>query len=324
MSFLDSVLKKDKYRQLRPRRDPESSYFQQVETKLRNHPTYRACSRQEVSELVRRTTKPEELVKYFDLTQEYQCQAASGGGGEVDSLPVQLVLKHHCHNTEQDDIESILLQEYGPLHAYLVIGNLILEWDWKSIVIPHGKPIQDRRGGACTMEEAFDVKEANLLPVKVELLKSEVLAEVARFNKLLYHHPIKRHSHDFVRSVLRAMKVPPPHQLESKLKDYLETLEEKKSPAIPNEFVTHFELDQYVLHNIHSFSSMDKEYLILNYFMLHLVSQMKADNPRRWVCTEQDCKMKILEALIDNKRHMVLNKFRSKYDFQLSTSSDYA
>lgn len=315
MSFSKSVSKKDRIYNKPQRKEPEPSYFHQVVRKLENHPEYHACSNEQRAELVTRITKAEELVKYFDLLDEPAgAAAAAKATAEVDTLPlvpVQVILKHYNQAERLDSIESLLQEEYGPLHAYVVIGGLIIEWNWKSTVIPHGKPIiEDTAGSSAAVAE--------LPPLKVEELKSKVLSVVANYNKLYHYHPIQRDSHEFVCDILEAMGVQPPTQLQSKLKDYLETLTEKRSKMVPEKFATHAALDQFIVH-VDTFSPFDMEYLVLQYFMFHLVSKAKTNNQSGWVCPENECKMQILAALIDQNR-MILSNFRTvKYNFHQTT-----
>lgn len=63
-------------------------------------------------------------------------------------------------------------------------------------------------------------------------------------------------------------------------------------------------------------NEIDKEYLIVHYFMLHMVERLKHGNdPWNWMCTEPNCKMKFLEAQVDHK-NMLLNKYKTvRYNF---------
>lgn len=327
MSFSQSIsLKREKQRRPQQGREAEASYYPQLAEKLRDHPTFKDCNDQQVAELVNRITKPEELISYFDLTQDRESDSAAALlDGEVEALEVQLVLKHlSCKAEKRDDIESMLLQEYGPLQAYLVIGEMVLEWDWKSLVIPHGKPLRDSaRSSIVRADVRADVREAELPSVRVDLLKTKVLDLVARYNRMYYYHAIRRNAHDFVCSVLETMNYSPlPPQMQSNLKDYLNALENNISTSIATQFDTHKVLDQYVERQERRLNDLDIEYLIVHYFMLHVVERMKHDDPWKWECTEPNCKMKILEALINHKK-ILLNKFITvKYNFYDAQFSD--
>lgn len=318
MSFSKS-LKKERVRRLQPVREPWASYYPQVAEKLRGHPSFKDCNDQVLAELVNRTTKAEELISYFDLTQDLDEEGpAAKLNAEVDALEVQLVLKHlSCKAEKPDDVESMLLQEYGPLQAYLLIGEMVLEWDCKSLVIPHGKPIRDPT--SLSVVKA-DIRVAELPSVRVDLLKTKVLDLVARYNRMYYYHVIRRNAHDFVCGVLEAMNhTEMPQQMHSKLKEYLDALEGNTSKSLTKEFGSHDELDHYVGQQGH-LNSIDIEYLIVQYFMLHMVDRMKQDDPWKWDCRIPNCRMKILEALIDHKK-MLLQKFITvKYNFYESTA----
>lgn len=319
MSLLKSVVKKDKTRRPADTRGPQPSYFPQVIQKLRDIPEHNQLNNTQLHELVNRITKAEDLISYFDLSQEQE-----GANAEVDTLPVQLVLKYL--QAKPHGIEATLLEEYGPIHTCVVIGDQILEWNWKSVVIPHGKPMKD---GAALLpagqkDEAFGVREAELPCVETQLLKDKVLAGVANYNKQFYFDPIKRNSQDFVWSVLHSMNLEKPTQLKSKLKDYYSALEEKKRDFIPTEFSSHEELDTFVEQNITKLNNIEIEYLLAQYFIFHLGATMRKENPVKWECCKPDCKTVFLEALFAEIKFppekLLLHKYKSvKYNFQQST-----
>ena len=325
MSFsVSQSISQKKERRGRPQleRRTEAAYHPQVAAKLRGHPSFKDCSEQQIDELVNRITKPEELVGYFDLTQDKEQDSAAtllAGEHEVEALEVQLVLKHlTCKAQKPRSIETMLLQEYGPLQAYLVIGEVVLEWDWKSLVIPHGKPLRD---SATSSIVRVDVREAELPSVPVELLKTKVLDLVAQYNRMYYYLAIRRSAHDFVCSILQAMNYSPlPPQLQNTLKDYLKDLEKGKNQCVPEQFDTHEVLDFYVEQHGRKLNEIDIEYVIVHYFMLHMAERMKhCDDPWSWTCTEPNCKMKILEAMVDHK-NILLNKYKTvKYHFHESS-----
>lgn len=313
-SFSKSVVKKDRNRDHRARRESDPSFLPQVVAKLRRIPSNAALTNQEVMELAGRLTDPTKLIQYFDLMAEEQEGAA--GGAEVDTVPVQLVLKVHQQDCKPGSIESVLLEEYGALHVYLIIANLILEWDWTSLVIPHGRPIQE---AAAPVD---DVVVAELGPMKTGLLTGEVLSIVARYNRLRYFHAIQRSSHDFVREILEKLNFPPPPQLQSNMKKYFDYLEHHKHSNIKTEYESHSDLDRYVMEHRKNFNAIDKEYIAVHYFLFHFTSRMKSANPSLWICAERECKM---STLIDdiNPGDMKINNFKTiRYNFRGSTSSE--
>ena len=328
MSFSGSkcvIKKKDRDRRPQRKYIPEASYLPQVIDKLKVHPSFRNCDDLQLSELATRITKAEELVKYFDLTQDLELEDGGTGAimpqGEVDSLDVQLVLKFLSHKVDTDDIESILLQEYGALQAYLVIGDMILEWGPDSIIVPHGKPMIDEAAPSALSTGASDVREAELPSVKVELLKTKLLEIVAEHNRRYHFHPIKRSTHGFISSIIQAMEIPRPAQLQSQLKDYLDALEKGTSAGIPKEFQTHTDLDQYVEQNGDKLTDSDIEYLIAHYFMFHVICRTTHHAPKKWKCTETNCKVTILKATIKPKKSLLNNYRTVRYTFHESKHS---
>ena len=321
-------MKKDRNRGPREaRRGSESSYHNQTVKKLRKIPTYAEVSEKDVGELACGLTSPEKLIQYFDLIPEQGAPnpeerdaLIAAAQTEVEALPVQLVLAQSRLDEPPDDIETTLLVEYGPLHAYMIIGNLILEWDHSSLIIPHGKPIQERPVGGATPR---DVREAKLADVKVKLLKENVLHVIAQYNKAYYFHVIYRSSHDFVRRILDITRTPPPQELQNNLKKYFDCLESKKNGRVPKEFDTHSDLDEYVKENIANLNPIDKEYLVVHYFMFHFIGRLQARLVARWRCVEPDCRAGELKAQL-NPNDLKINNFRSaRYNFYQSSASDH-
>lgn len=325
MSFVKSVVKKDRFRGPEQRRGSLSSHLPQVTKKLNEIPTYAGCSKQQITRQAEGLMSQELLLEYFDLTAEQEegegeGEGAAEGPRQVDTLPVQLVLKHHQHKEPPESIESKLMEEYGPIHSYLVVGDLILEWDWTSLVIPHGKPIQEEVTG--TPADLLDVDEAELEPVKVETLRNEVLSIATKYNKSNYYHVIRRSSHDFVCALLRILRWPTPPELQSKMKEYLRFLEDNRGKDIPDEFDSHIELDAFVALRRDDLSRIDTEYLILHYFMFHLVSRLKEGDPPNWKCEEKRCEMGELAATL-NPKELHLNNFKMpRIKFRQRTSVD--
>lgn len=325
MSFVSAsggaFAKKDVRRVQRTRQAARGSYFPAVLGKVSAHPSYRACSQREQEELVNRVTQVEELASHFDLVYDLGSseKMVDGQEQEVEDLEVQLVLKHLPIKVEKPvgSVESALFQEYGPLQAYLVIGNMVLEWDCYSVIIPHGKSI--RASGDLPTTAG---REAELPPVKVKLLKGKLLELVSRYNRLYYYHVINRNTQDFVINVLEVMKMQVPPQIQNKLKGYYTSLQSKASAFIPKGFSSHADLDQFVEDSGRkcTVANTDAEYLIVHYFMFHVESKMKQDNPETWECAEPQCKLRFLEASID-RGQLLLNDFKAvQYNFVASTA----
>ena len=287
------------------RREPESTYHAQVLEKLKAHPTYQECSQQDLAMLAHRLSRAEELAQYFDLTREGDNGAAQTE--EIEALEVELVLNYLPRKPG-----STLLQEYGPLQAYLVIGGVVLEWDCTSIIVPHGKPMKtDDRPPAVVG------RTAELPCIRVKVLKEKVLDIVSCYNRKYHYHATQRSAHDFVRAVLEKMACPVPPQLQNKLKEYIRAIEGSASGFIPRSFETHSDLDQFVDENGRRCTgkSIDAEYLVLHYFTLHTSERTKQANPLEWECQEPNCRAKILEKSVDEKE-LLLNQFKTvQYDF---------
>ena len=310
MSFSKSSIKKKEVlfqqNELEP---PDPSFIHQVAEKVRrSHPNMR--DPKEVRELARRICSPEKLTKYFDYIDLEDSKAKP----TVDTLSFQLVSKYY----NQEDasvtvgpVETIFWKEYGPLQTYFVIGDQILEWNWKSMVIPRKRPIADGSGGGAESGSA-----SNLPPITIDEL-TEVRLVIAEWNRQYYYDSLRRNSQDFVRTVLQTLRRPSPTELETKIASYYGKLESVREPSIPgpDRFKLHEGLDQFVLDNLGKFSEggHGAEYIFSRYFLLHIKSQMMSENPISWKCQEPNCKMRFLEGMIDRDKMLLKDYLTVRY-----------
>ncbi len=308
-----SIKDKINPKQENARKQHDPSYIHQVEGKVRlGHPSM--IDQEEIKELSRRICSPEELITYFDFDETIGSEPRPMA--DRPTLPVQLILKYYRQAVaDVGPVEKILRNEYGPLRTYLVIGDQILEWNWKSMVIPHGRPIADGSGRGAESGSISD-----LPPITIDELK-KVMKLAAEWNRLTSYDSIKRNSQDFVRTVLQTLCRPSPVELETKIAGYYNKLESVREPSIPgpDRLKSHEDLDQFVLGNLGKFDEggHGAEYLFSRYFLLHIKSQMMSENPISWKCQEPNCKMRFIEGVIDQDK-MILKDYKTRYDFHHS------
>ena len=249
----------------------------------------------------------------------------------VFNLPLKLTLTPLSRGgTITSRFVSILEAEYGPLHAALQVGNVVLEWDDSSLVIPRVtesdigglqsriphrnewveisvgrntgmRLAAERRGFHEEIELVYFVDSASVQDINA------LVDAVVKYNSILYHHVIRRNCQHFVVDVLKALRVERPITLTQGLTEYYKALKEGRSKSTPDKFQSHSELDLYVKRiqqngEIDSLTQQDLEFLLAQYLMFHLqCKNALKDNPLAvdgWRCGETECCMRELEERI--------------------------
>ena len=315
----------------------QPSHIGQVKDKIKQHPEFKNCSGPELEELALRLTKPQELIKYFSLTIDWEkvesaaeatnapllethklTGASKNGGQATEELPVMLILSRTGNQGAGLPVTRMLEMEYGPLYASLQVGDQILEWNSTSLIIPHGRPIQDPSKGFTDTGSSGHFFEVTNDRERVELVfkapgqraqrLNKVVQVIVKYNCYKYYDVLSCNSHRFVCDAATAMGYEQPPQLHSNLSKYFEKLKAGKNKMIPNDFETHEQLDTYVRERMGEFSPQDKEYLLCKYFQFHIGGKIEAKDPASWRCGAEGCQSEELERQLDNGS-LVLNHF---------------
>lgn len=230
-------------------------------------------------------------------------------------FPIKLQMKpilSSGHYGLQGQITSLLLRNYGSLHASLLIGDaIVLEWNTSGLVIPAGKPILitgadsgagSEDTGVSTSSSSDIIEHEFEATIAKKEIVDKIIKIVIQYNKLVLFDPVVRNCQKFVADVLKELNYPPPPpQLEGKLDPYYEELKksQKKNHKI---FMTHTELDAHVHECLgRDLPTTTMEYLLLLYFRFHMTSLTECEKPERWSCEHHDCLMPRLEQRIDLK-----------------------
>lgn len=215
-------------------------------------------------------------------------------------------------------LASVLQMEYGPLHASLLINELLLEWNSSSLVIPKFiDPYTIETTGpvlvSATVPDIMQIQRQLSKPFKdydeIELIfdaaceKSKLLYNlakvIARHNSNYYYDVIFRNCQNFVLDALTAISCENKPEFKGHLREYFTHL--KNEGRVKAAFETHQELDTYVRHNHATLTQENTEYLLAQYYLLHMQNVMKSSKLEDWNCTYGDCMMEFMEAKIDER-----------------------
>ena len=261
----------------------------------------------------------------------------------VCDLPIKLLLTPLSRRGfAVDRFASLLEMEFGSLHAALQVGNVILEWNDSSLVLPrlcdHGDEViitdvQPRSGWVKTTAkhhqrmkqaaEKLDIPEQVDLVYVVTAAKDKLIDNlvevIVQYNKVKYYNVIDLNCQHFVRDALHALEVKEPIELSGQLDSYYQALRSGCTPDVPDNLKTHASLDEYVQEicktgKIDAMPQHDLEFLLAQYFRFHVDSKRKASDTETamvdWKCQETSkCLMKHVEKKI-NFRSLQIHKFR--------------
>ena len=211
--------------------------------------------------------------------------------------------------------------EYGPFHAALQVGDVILEWNASSLVIPRRVGVEtplfqtnlQRHGqwaayiaskcshagprGVDFVKEIDHVIEVN---AEKEKIIEKLIDVILRYNKKFHYHVLLRNCQHFVLDAMTALGIIDLPKFSGRLRNYFEEiLTQKKKKGLPSEFTTHADLDRYVMHHKEQFTSEDTEYFLCQYICLHVAAGMGDDTEdTEWKCPEPGCQMETLEARV--------------------------
>ena len=258
-------------------------------------------------------------------------------------LPLKVVLTPLSHGGRiVSRFAKLLEMQFGPLHAALQVGNVILEWNDSSLVRPHFCDFEDQllqsdvqglsQWAEFTSQQYGKVRAAvtsSDYQKQIELVY-HVTAEkhrqikalvdvIIKYNTTYYYNLFDRNCQHFVADALKALGVEKPTEFTGGLREYFKALKEGRSSSVYAKFANHAELDKYVKEKedsgeIKTMTQNDLEFLLAQCFRFHLEqkSQLQDKNAdlSNWVCTESSCCMDRLERLIHYET-MHIHNFRA-------------
>ena len=269
--------------------------------------------------------------KLTDLTLEEMSMARSRSEhrfAHLCDLPLKIILTPLNHGGKIiSKFAQLLEMQFGPLHAALQIGNVVLEWNDSSLIIPHYTSPTDSllqtdvqnqsKWGEVTstyygrVRKAIDEldydKQIDLVfqftAEKYHLFEA-LFDVIIRYNTQFYYNLIDRNCQHFVSDALNALGIDKPTEFTGGLRSYFQEL---KSGHASLEFTSHAKLDEYVkeiedTQEIRSMPQHDLEFLLAQCLHFHLQqkSQLQDKNAdfSKWTCEEPTCCMQQLEKYI--------------------------
>ena len=320
------------------------SYVGDVVRKLKSLPEFQELTEDQLFERASELTDPEKLWSvYFsgvalDPAREYlerNLEAGTGSEGSGESLealrpsskipirlklqPVQITSRHQFGF---ESFTSLLLDHYGSLHATIVLDSKVkLTWNTAGLIVPTYVHIEDtpHPNGSADASECSVTEEVMQYSFSSASSRKELMDKIAgiitRYNKNYIYHPVFRGCQKFVADCMSVLGYAPHPQLENKLGDYYNEVKKGRRKKI--ELDSHEQLDAYVGRVLDSGGStpLETEFLLSQYFLVHVTSMTECEKPERWVCkSHAQCLMSRLEATLDVKDTIAYKMFRSSHE----------
>ncbi len=254
-------------------------------------------------------------------------------------LPIKLFLSKLNRPTPAivRSLTSWLKFTYGPLHAGLIVGDISIEWDDSSLVVPmpaspdtprdfigHCDPEGqwNQKIGAAVRDMSLANRENMDTPIKLDILhrnikEKEILIDnltnvIVKYNRSKKYNVLFCNCQHFVKEALNALGIHrhPTFDDNTKLNEYLEGLKRGKSATLT--FDSHLKLDQHVIENGGSLDIAEKEYLICMYFQFHLTElrELSLLDQEGWKCPIETCQCDQLESNI-SEESLYFYRFRA-------------
>lgn len=242
----------------------------------------------------------------------------------VVNFPVKLILSdlQNALPPFASSFGRMLQLEFGPLHAALVIDDVLVEWDDASLIIPstaekewvfqtrlkgnYAKVAQAMKPQMKDSARRMDLEKQIEQVFEVTKQKQEAINQlievIIHYNKMYEYNVLLRNCQHFVKDAMKALGVDKVPQFTGVFQDYLTELKRGKSRNILEKFDNHAALDEHVNTLIKpGLTQHDLEYILCQYFMFHVSSQRvspTAQDPE-WQCEEETCRMSEIEHMLE-------------------------
>ena len=314
-----------------------NGYYECIEFKLRRHPDYKDESQALIDSRVDILGEPKHFKEsYFEkdsctiqelaakiiddfkiipfLPSNEAKEKTQKNFTALSKFPLKLLFYPQYQESSLDVFNA-------PLDVRLQVGEYTLDWSSGGLVIPKKAPTRHFLPilSVCPMESAYasqrsaKVNEAiqamnldlqtqlvfDFVAKQDELLKAISLVAV-EYNRHKEYDQTTSSSAHFVTDICKAVGIPASTVITS-LRQFRQHI--SKSQYALRYFFSHLALDNFVIdlnwHNkTASLPQIDLQYLIAQYFYVHMLNWVERGRPEYWACKEQNCQLPELEKLL--------------------------
>lgn len=215
--------------------------------------------------------------------------------------------------------------KFGPFHASVLIGDVLLEWRPNSLVIPRRiKAVHDKDNRAVLFanihETSFDT-QLPTIPLKFEGVDPETIASsfekikdithekeqlidamvevVVRYNLKMKYGLFTNNCQHFVQDVLIVLGITDPEKaFREGIKQHAELVMARHTKEAITEYNSHQELDQHIKERkVENMSPDDLEFAYCHYLLFHAWGQ-KCPFEEAWACNPDECQANKIAKLV--------------------------
>lgn len=224
-----------------------------------------------------------------------------GDGGMLQSIAT--AFNRYLHNFR-----------YGPHHAALLIGNILLDWNDSSLVIPtvtdnvdedalilatNVHEENEREGAAVIVSQApiqagaecmgrvFEkqIQVVGEISREKQTLITELVRTAVAYNQKHEYGVLSNNCQHFVVDALEVLGITDPAEaFRGRLRQHAELLTQRGRDDRVAEFNTHQALDSHVEANIGTMSRDDLEFCYCHYLLFHAWNKQHPGKRRAWQC----------------------------------------
>ncbi len=274
-------------------------------------------------------------------------ERAEGRFATVCSLPLKLVLTKIGEGDDRGSdkgvtssavansktgatLASYFKFPFGALHAALMIGDILLEWNTSSLVIPKRKEVTpifqaslDRfslwnrftsrykshmrqASGQGKLDFNTQVEVMLIIGREKETIVDNLIREIVGYNTERQYSLRDCNCQHFIVHILKPIRVFEFPNFTGRLKRCFDNLRKGQSATARTEFRTHKDLDEYARSKLKTMEPEEADCLRCIYTAFHRQAGM--NDLTQWQCHTQGCQMARLEELVDTKR-LLQHKF---------------
>ena len=222
----------------------------------------------------------------------------------AEQLPVNVALIIHCYDSHDEQEFRRATTEafrpfcshysFEPAYASLQIGDVALEWDETSLLLPwrlgSDKPLKP---ATSAQSDRLHHSETRLELSLTSQLLNDLVDVVVKYNTKYFYGTLSCNSHHLVQDVLDAL------DLQARATDAFSTQIQlhqqvlRKREKKKEEFNSHRELDDYVRDQVQSMDGEEKQYARCYYTLFH---HWTALFPQKevWRCDATTCQLRAL------------------------------
>lgn len=242
---------------------------------------------------------------------------------QISTLEVSLIL-HELNDTRLIQQLANFIDKYvssfrfGPFHASILIGDVILEWRPNSLIIPrkidkvHNKdnkavllanihetpfdgqlpavPLRYEGADQAAVSSSFErIKD---ITREKDMLIDELADVVMRYNTKLHYGLFTNNCQHFVLDVLSVLGITNPEEaFRGKLKQHADLVMARSQKEATVEFNSHEELDRHISEgNVEEMSRDDLQFVYCHYLLFHAWGE-RFPHEEAWRCNPNECQI---------------------------------